>query len=368
MSSVSVREYGPSDRSAFLSLHRDIFSSTVDDAWFEWKYGQQSLSERPRILVAHANDSLVGALGYIRYDGHVDGRSVSLLQPSDAMVDPAYRDGGTFIDLLQSGADRFGTVADLQVGYPQSDTTRIYTRLLDWDLVCDSSRVWRVHDPGTLLDYAGRESLAGAASRLAPLFRLGFRGIDTLSGLLDDSTAHTVSVVADPAGSTLASVYDDHRPAANHITRNEAYYDWRLAKPGHQYTAYYAREGDDTVGCIVTGKQVGGRRVSICDYLPTRSAEQPAVLRHLLRRVVADHMDAAVIEVPPSLSSTLVRRQGFVDFGVVDTLREALPDPIGDRLPEPPRSPFIVRDESAGFSGLAECDNWHLAQIENEAF
>ncbi|MBU3740538.1 MAG: hypothetical protein FGM55_16505, partial [Rhodoferax sp.] len=37
---MTLRDLGPADAPALLGLHRAVFGSAVDAAWYRWKYGE----------------------------------------------------------------------------------------------------------------------------------------------------------------------------------------------------------------------------------------------------------------------------------------------------------------------------------------
>ncbi|HOF52620.1 MAG TPA: GNAT family N-acetyltransferase, partial [Rhodoferax sp.] len=83
----TLRDVGPSDCTAVLGLHRRVFGSTVDAAWFDWKYrhggGEAVGLWQGNELVAHCGGTPRTVLHH--------GRPARDLQIGDVMVAPEWR-------------------------------------------------------------------------------------------------------------------------------------------------------------------------------------------------------------------------------------------------------------------------------------
>ena len=81
----TLRDVGPSDCTAVLGLHRRVFGSTVDAAWFDWKYrhggGEAVGLWQGNELVAHCGGTPRTVLHH--------GRPARDLQIGDVMVAPS---------------------------------------------------------------------------------------------------------------------------------------------------------------------------------------------------------------------------------------------------------------------------------------
>jgi lipopolysaccharide transport system ATP-binding protein len=92
-----LRELARADAGALLALHRRVFGSDVDEAWFEWKY----VAGRGFGAGLWEGETLVAFCGGVPRtlhdgDGHGEGGerrdgAVAGLQIGDVMVDPAWR-------------------------------------------------------------------------------------------------------------------------------------------------------------------------------------------------------------------------------------------------------------------------------------
>lgn len=83
----ALRDALPADASGVLALHRDVFGSEVDTAWFDWKYRQ---GQGESVGVWHG-DALVAHCGGVPRKLWHQGRAYRGLQIGDVMVQSQWR-------------------------------------------------------------------------------------------------------------------------------------------------------------------------------------------------------------------------------------------------------------------------------------
>lgn len=166
----ALRDVGPDDIDAMLSLHRRVFGSDTDLAWFDWKYRQGHAiavgvwQETSGTLVAHCG-------GIPRRLWH-QGRPTSGLQIGDVMVAPEFRGiltrRGPFYHAtraLYEGKLGPGRIA-IGYGFPNERHTRLGVMLkLGWHRGDIASLVW---DTSAVPAAHWRERLAWRWQALSP--------------------------------------------------------------------------------------------------------------------------------------------------------------------------------------------------------
>jgi len=133
----TLRDVTQSDRAAVLSLHRRVFGSSVDAAWFDWKYrdggGEAVGLWQGHELVAHCGGTPRTVLHH--------GRPAHDLQIGDVMVAPEWRGvltrRGPFFQVSERlYSSRLGPGKDFfaAFGFPNERHLRLAVKMgLSWD-------------------------------------------------------------------------------------------------------------------------------------------------------------------------------------------------------------------------------------------
>lgn len=136
---LAVRPLDAGDREPVLALHRRVFGSAVDAAWYDWKYGAGQGRGRA-VGVWHGSALVAHCAGIPRALWHA-GRPARGLQIGDVMVDPAWRGiltrrGPFFQACRRLYDDQLGTARAQQIGFgfPNQRHLRLAVMLgLSWD-------------------------------------------------------------------------------------------------------------------------------------------------------------------------------------------------------------------------------------------
>lgn len=115
---MTVRDLGPSDMQAVLGLHQQVFGTTVDAAWYAWKY-QAGRGEA--VGVFHDGALIAHCAGLPRSFSH-NGKTLACMQIGDVMVAPQWRGiltrRGPFFHVSQQlYSSRLGQGRPFAVGY-----------------------------------------------------------------------------------------------------------------------------------------------------------------------------------------------------------------------------------------------------------
>ena len=115
---MSVRDLGPGDMQAVLWLHRQVFGTNVDAAWYAWKY---QTGKGEAVGVFHNGELIAHCAGLPR-TFYRSGKPLACMQIGDVMVAPQWRGiltrRGPFFHVSQQlYSSRLGQGRPFAVGY-----------------------------------------------------------------------------------------------------------------------------------------------------------------------------------------------------------------------------------------------------------
>jgi hypothetical protein len=209
----AVADLGPSDAADVIALHRRVFGTDIDAAWYRWKY-----AGAPAAGVRDEDGRLIAHCGGIPRRLVAAGRTIAALQIGDVMVEPRARGWltrrGPFFQVsrhLYASQVGAGRPYELAFGFPNERHLRLGVSL---GLMYDGGPVLALEWP------------AGPApgSRCS---RIGFeaRALDRLAGRAWSAMRRGLG----------------HRVAGS---RDAAYLRWRYGeRPGHDYAMHAVRTG-----------------------------------------------------------------------------------------------------------------------------
>lgn len=294
---VTVRPFRPGDTSAFLSLVETVFDEPRDSRWFSWKFEANPYVDHVPIVVAEADDRVVGARPFLALRMRVAGDAHLALEPVDAMVHPDHRRRGVFTAMTEYAIDRYeSSDASFFFNFPNA-AAAAGNRELGWEKVGDRGTYYRFADPGRVADMRG---LPGGVKAAAAAVKPASTGYVALrEAFAPHATNVSVRRASEDPATVLAATYRERPPEKIHALRDETFYDWRLRNPDWRYETYVVE--DDPSAAMVVGTSVDppGEIVKITDVLPVGDERSANAFAALLRRVLADHDDATLVVAPP---------------------------------------------------------------------
>lgn len=316
----TIRPFEPGDRDAFLSLYETVFDRERSGDWFRWKYEANPYVDHVPIVVAEADDGIVGCRAFFAQELRIDDAVYPAFQPCDTMVHPTYQGQGIFSRMnefaIEYYADREPTCCfnfpneqskpgNLTHGWQEIGTVPVYYRPQDPvgsvkeltddpDGETDGTRReaegWPVDDggPGTDRLRPGDDGGDGVANALGDAVtssqQAGDRLLATSSGEFDVVEFET------PPPSLLASAYRRAIPDGIHTNRTAEFYEWRFRNPARTYSAYVAtRDGETPVAALVCSSV--DTHLRIVETLPRQTDAEPAAINQLLAAALLDRGD-----------------------------------------------------------------------------
>ncbi|NHN43179.1 GNAT family N-acetyltransferase [Halorubellus sp. JP-L1] len=290
---TTVRGFRPGDVDAFLSLMETVFGQTRDREWFEWKYELNPYAEAPHIVVAERDGDLVGARPFLPLEMAVGDETHLALEPVDAMVHPDHRREGVFTAMTREGIDRY------EAGEPSfffnfpNEAVAAGSRELGWEKVEDRVTYYRFAD---LPEVAERNELGTGVQLAASAVEPASTGYYALrEALAPVSDATPVRRDSGVHAAEFAALARRDVPDRIHAVRDETFYEWRFQNPDWEYEVYVA-ESREPAGLVVG---TNGDVVKITDVAPVGRPGPEEVFGTLLRAVLDDHDDAALLIAPP---------------------------------------------------------------------
>lgn len=310
---VEVRPFREGDRAGFLDLYEAVWGRERDAEWFDWRFGDNPFGDGCPIVVATADDRIVGAEPCVPYDVQAGDRRLRALQPADWIVHPEYRRQGVFTTMTDRWLADPGD-ADCFFNFPSAAITG-GLESAGWSVAGPVRTHYRINRPAALasaLGWSSRRLAMALAAAPAARARLAWR--DSRHSPPGDVavTAHE-GVEAVP----LVALYRGSVPAGFHVPRERRYYEWRFANPRWSTTTYVARRDDEPVAAVVACERSLPElaKVSLADAQPMVAADddRSGASDHArdgfaacLAAICRDHADATVLDaagaaIPPDV-------------------------------------------------------------------
>ncbi|WP_293030123.1 GNAT family N-acetyltransferase [Natronococcus sp.] len=320
-SRVTIRQFEPGDRDAFLSLYERVFGRGRSPAWFRWKYEDNPYADHVPIVVAEDDGDLVGCRSLFAQEMRGHGAVRTAFQPCDTMVHPDYRRRGLFDRMNERTLERYAESGpafffnfpneaskrgNLNHGWREIGTVPLYYRVQDpvgaferWTDSPDVEAPMRVEGDSTA---AVTKSVA---SRIVEsVHRTGDR-------LLTPDTGVDLERYESTPAQALEAAYRQAIPEAMHTNRTAVFYRWRLANPDHAYTTYVARRDGEPVAALVTADV--DDRVRIVEAVPRALEAERGALERLLVTVLADRESREFVTAFGETLPTPIRYRFFPD-------------------------------------------------------
>ena len=218
MKAISFRPMSLEDKGAVFKLFEECFGHPVDEAWWEWKYGEGPYKKGLNLL-AEVDGVVAGHYGaYSLRCVTADGDGFWVNQIGDVMISPRFRGvgvgkGSLIAKLTHAFYDRCCQGVAFNYGCPSERHARLGRVLLDYK-VLDPIMVWE-------LDLSSWRAPRSMAVRLWGLKAL-----------------RSIAIGDEPISEDCASLYQ--RAAGDFpmsIEKCEAYLKWRYEKrPGIRYS------------------------------------------------------------------------------------------------------------------------------------
>ncbi|MDS0260847.1 GNAT family N-acetyltransferase [Haloarcula sp. S1CR25-12] len=356
-----IRPYRSSDRAAFLSLYETVWGYRKDSDWFEWRFRANPYCDGVQMVVAEADDGVVGVEPLLAFPLRIGDQRLAAYQPVDWLVHPDHRRQGLFTRMTERLLQRVADDVDLLFNFP-NDALLPGLESFDWRVVGDLPTSYRVQNPRPLLtDAVGpttERALAPVLWLASAATKWGLTALDRLNAPSNDSTVESHDGV--PV-ETVERLYDSAPPDAIHVPRDDTYLDWRFDNPNWETTTYVATDGGAPVASLVaaTERRDGCVTTMILDVQPMDDPGHADVVASLLVRLLRDHRDADVIKSPGWYAPRLRRRYGFWHDSALSASRL----PSVSRVAVRPLPAGDIDDADAwhvdGLS-LTDCENWRL--------
>ncbi|MDG5821100.1 GNAT family N-acetyltransferase [Natronococcus sp. A-GB7] len=295
-SRVTIRQFEPGDREAFLSLYERVFGRGRSPAWFRWKYEDNPYADHVPIVVAEDDGDLVGCRSLFAQEMRGHGAVRTAYQPCDTMVHPEYRRRGLFDRMNERTLERYAEGGPAFLFNFPNEASKRGNLNHGWREIGTVPLYYRVRDPvGALERWTdgsgaespvrtdGRAATAAAKSAASRIVEGVHRTGDRL--LAPDAEVTLERHESTPA-EALAAAYKRAIPEAMHTNRTATFYRWRLANPEHTYTTYVARRDGEPVAALVTATV--DDRVRIVEAVPRALEAERRALERLLVAALAD--------------------------------------------------------------------------------
>jgi GNAT superfamily N-acetyltransferase len=281
---------------------------------FRWKHLQNPFG-RSFMIVAHADNRIIGLRAFMRWRFRVRDRSLAAVRAVDTATDPEYQRRGVFSQLTRRALDDLSGQIDFVFNTPNDKSLPGYLKM-GWRLVGKIPVRVRVRRP-----------LRVAAGVMTS------RDDSEPPWTIDAPPAAEVLRAGAPINDLLA-----HTEASPHrigTDRDLEYLHWRYSQaPGLDYRAV-AEERDGSLRGLAffrVRRRGGLWETSVADILtePGDRGTAGRLLRRIIRAARVDHVAASF---PRGLTaSRAARRRGFLPWPtgvtlVVNPLRKVEPDP-----------------------------------------
>jgi hypothetical protein len=322
-SRVTIRQFEPGDRAAFLSLYETVFDRDRSAEWFRWKYEDNPFVDHVPIVVAEQDGELVGCRSLFAQEVRGYGVVRSAFQPCDTMVRSDHRKQGLFSRMNERTLDRYADDGpSFFFNFPNEASIRGNLNH-GWREIGTVPLYYRFQDPVRALErWTGRSgtgsdrtadsvrdrTAAALTSSIAEAITSSHRAGDRL---LAPDAAYRLERYETPPPGVLERVYRRSIPDGLHTNRSEEFYRWRFANPDHEYTAYVARRDGNPVAAIVTSELED--HVRLVETLPRALESERAALNRLLVAVLADYEDRSYVTAFGDTLPTPMRYRFYPD-------------------------------------------------------
>ncbi len=301
----TIRPYRPGDEKRILRLMGEVFSSSMDEAFFKWKF-----LEHPKgpgwMRVAESGPYIVAFYGMTRQPLNFMGNEVPGGQGGDVMVRGDQRGKGLFTKLAGAVYRQFsGDDAVLFFGFPNRQSYPAVMKYLDYARICN-------------LDYYQyRAGMTGMAGKVLGLAGRLFRGLKVwlrceINARLSQKGS-AMEMTADLPAGLSEMLREINTNEVLSLWKDEDYLRWRyIDHPRHRYDFFPLRVNGVLEGLVVARKD--GARAVICEMLNRTKNVQQAFL-HLLyvqRRYIFSGMGEVVfLGHDNGFFETVFGRSGF---------------------------------------------------------
>lgn len=298
----TVRAYRSGDRSDFLSLYNTVFGHDRSAEWFHWKYETNPFVDHVPIVVATANDRVVGCRSFFALEMSVDGEHRLALQPCDTMVHSDHRRRGLFDRMNELALERYvDGDPSFCFNFP-NEQSKPGNEKYGWRPLGTVAMHYRPQNPVTVaiaLSAAdrsrqdGETQLTAAERALAEAITTAHRTCDRV--LTRSRPDVRVCRHETPPYAALESIYRRSIPDGIHTARTERFYRWRLANPVHRYVTYTATQNGEPVAALIVSPD--DDHVRIVDSLPRGGGggAYRRALETILVRVLSDYADRGYV-------------------------------------------------------------------------
>ncbi|WP_435361974.1 GNAT family N-acetyltransferase [Haloarchaeobius sp. DFWS5] len=345
--SYTVRPYRPSDRDQFLSLYADVWGTTKDTDWFEWRFERNPYRDGVQMVVVECDGELVAAEPLLPFRLRIRETTVDAYQPVDWIVHPDHRRRGLFTRMTERLLDRFGPDAELLFNFP-NDQLLPGLQKFGWRTVSTIQRSYRVQNARRLSarQWTDQSPAASGAAMAGDLL------VSTALRVLDrvDTVSKSISVERydDVPVDIIEEVYTSAVPERFHLARDRGYLRWRFDNPRWETNTYVARRDGQPVGTLVTGRERTAEldATFVLDAQPMCPTTDPLpdVFKALLSAAVADSKDDDLVVAPSNWYPEVLRQCGFWSDKTFPLSRMASP------------MTHAVRP----LPGADGCESWHL--------
>jgi len=353
-----IRPYRPHDRAEFLSLYETVWGYRKGRDWFEWRFQANPYRDGVQMIVAEADDEVVGVEPLLPFTLRVGDQRLAAYQPVDWLVHPDHRRQGLFTRMTERLLQYYADDAALLFNFP-NDALLPGLETFDWRVVGDYPTSYRVQNPGPLLtDSVGPTTARTLDPVLSAASVAVTHGLCLLDRLNAPSTDDTVETHDSIPVETLERLYASAPPAAIHVPRDDAYLDWRFDNPNWETTAYVATDDGTPTASLVdaTERRRGCTTTMILDVQPM-TGDHPEAVERLLVRLLRDNRDADLVKAPGWFAPRLRRRYGFWHDSTIAASRI----PSVSRIAVRPLPATDIDAWQVNGLSLTDRGNWRLA-------
>jgi GNAT superfamily N-acetyltransferase len=318
---IAIRPYRQDDEGAVL----DLLGSTLGDGpaghrppeFFRWKHAQSPFGPS-YMLVAEADDRIVGLRAFMRWRFRAGDQLLRAVRAVDTATHPEYQGRGIFSRLTRRAVDELRQDVDLVFNTPNQNSLPGYLKM-GWRMV-------------------GRMSVDVRVRRLIPVMREFRRLRSTAAPTRPRPAVRAESAeeaLSDPSVATLlAEAEESNRRLVTPL--NGEYLGWRYGSaPLLGYLAVREEIGGALAGVALFRVRARGKlwETTVAEAI-VRSGDVRTARRLLGRVVRAASVDHVSCLFPPgSAPARGARAAGFLPAPggpelVVNPLHEVLPDPL----------------------------------------
>jgi GNAT superfamily N-acetyltransferase len=313
-----TRPYEDGDEEEVLSLLRASLGAGPTGersaAFFRWKHMENPFG-RSFMLVAEADDRLIGFRALMRWEFTAGGRTYRAIRPVDTATHPAYQGRGVFSKLTQDALRQLSGQVDFIFNTPNRKSLPGY-RKLGWETVGGVSVVIRVRHPIRFARRVRREDA-------------------TIDGVPPAVTAESAAEALDELGQELVNL-DEPSDDRLRTPRSVAFLQWRYgAPPGLDYRLVREEQGTQLRGLLIFRvRPRGGLWESTISDLIVIDGDRRTARRLLRRAARVSRVDHLICSFSPGTAA------GRAAKPVAGFLRA----PKGMTLVINPRRPNLVPD------------------------